>query len=86
MRTGARDPVDLVAELAERGDDDAERRALAGRAVDVDAAVVGTDELAHDREADAGAAGRPRARAVAAPETGEDVAQVVGGDAEPGVG
>ena len=70
---GARRAAALIHELAgsgarrerlahpERRQDDAEARAEAGRAVDVDAALVGADELAHDREPDAGAAGRARA-------------------------
>src|SRR5215217_6447133 len=60
-------------------------RAEADLRAQLDQPVVRAHELADDGEADARAAGRPRARAVAAPEAVEDMWQVVRTDPDAGV-
>lgn len=62
------------------GQDDPEARPPAGSAVDVDTPFVGSHELPDDREADAGSARSARPGTAAAPETGEDVVQILGCD------
>ena len=64
----------------------AERGALARAALHLDAAVVREGEVAHEREPDAAALRDALARLRVAPEAVEDAAEVLGGDADAGVG
>src|SRR5262249_38270492 len=59
-----------------------EGAALVGDAVEPDAAAVGLDEAAADREADSGSAGATGHRAVDAIEAIEDALGVLGRDAD----
>lgn len=59
-----------------------EGRSHAWCAVDVDPALVRYHQLTHDRQADARASGRPRARLVGTPEALEDVLKVLGLDTD----
>src|SRR6478752_73395 len=64
---------------------DADDGALADLRLQLDPPLVGPHQLPDDGEADARAARRPRARAVAAPEAVEDMREVLRADADPGV-
>ncbi|MFO0747453.1 MAG: hypothetical protein U1F43_17580 [Myxococcota bacterium] len=63
-----------------------EGRAHVGSALDADLAAHELDQLAADGEPEAGAAVAPRVRAVDLREGAEEAAQVLGGDADAGVG
>jgi hypothetical protein len=67
-------------------DADAERRPLPLAAVHVDLPAVHPHELVHEREPNAGALVASRARPLDAIETLEEARQLVGGDADAGVG
>src|SRR5438045_6047285 len=67
-------------------EEDAEAAALADGALRGDGAAHGLDQVAHDRQAEAEAAGAARARRVGAVEAVEDAVEVLGGDADAGGG